>query len=225
MPVHDEGGRLTHWIGTQQDVTGRVRLEQQAAYLAHHDPLTGLANRRRLVEYLPAEIGRAGRSGTSLALLYLDLDRFKDINDAHGHPAGDELLIQVAARLRRHRRVGDLLVRQGGDEFLLVLSGLPHDPELADAAAHLVAGKLHDELRQPFSLAPAAPPVQLGTSIGISHCPHDAQDAAKMLEHADRALYDVKQHSRGGTHTYGQTHTGRLAGSRPSTPDHAEPVG
>ena len=204
VPVRAPSGRVTHWVGTQRDVTDRVEAQQQAAHLAHSDALTGLANRRRLTEHLPAEIGRAGRTGTSIALLYLDLDGFKEVNDTHGHDTGDRLLVAIAGRLRDHVRVGDLLVRQGGDEFLLVLSGLPAAPDAAARAARETADKLRAELRAPFRLEAPAGVLSTGVSIGISLWPHDARDAGQLLAQADAALYLVKAGAGGATLLHGE---------------------
>jgi len=168
---------ITHWIGTQNDVTDRTDAERQVAYLAYHDALTGLANRRSLTEHLPAEVGRAGRTGSTVALLYLDLDGFKDVNDTHGHDTGDQLLVAIVRRLREHVRIGDLLARQGGDESLLVLSGLPGPLQAAAQAGRETADKLRAELGRPFRLDDATEPLTTGVSIGVSLWPHHASNA------------------------------------------------
>lgn len=203
LPARDSAGHITHWVATVQDVSARVEAEQQVAHLAHHDPLTGLANRRHLAQHLRAEIGRAGRQGGSVALLFLDLDRFKEINDQHGHGVGDRLLVVVATRLREHIRVGDLLVRQGGDEFLLVASGLPPAREDAVRAAREAADKLRGEVRKPFQVPGHPPSLHTSTSVGISLWPHDAADADAMLSHADNALYRAKEVGRDDTEIFG----------------------
>ena len=203
VPIRNGDDQITHWVGTQQDVTDRIDAERQVAYLAHHDALTGLANRRSLTEHLPAEIGRAGRTGTTVALLYLDLDGFKHVNDTHGHDVGDQLLVAIAQRLREHVRIGDLLVRQGGDEFLLVLSGLPGPLEGAARAGRETADKVRAELRMPFQLD-ATGPLSTGVSIGVSLWPHHAADAAQLLAQADAALYLVKAQGRDGTLLHGE---------------------
>ena len=215
VPIRAADDQVTHWIGTQHDVTDRIDAERQVAYLAHHDALTGLANRRSLTEHLPAEIGRAGRTGTTVALLYLDLDGFKDVNDTHGHDIGDQLLVAIAQRLREHVRIGDLLVRQGGDEFLLVLSGLPGSSEAAARAGRETADKLRAELRRPFELD-ATGPLATGVSIGVSLWPHHASDAGQLLAQADAALYLVKAQGRDGTHLHGEPSRAR------TSPEHAE---
>jgi len=204
VPIRDGHDVITHWIGTQNDVTDRIDAERQVAYLAYHDALTGLANRRSLTEHLPAEIGRAGRTGSTVALLYLDLDGFKHVNDTYGHDTGDQLLVAIAQRLREHVRIGDLLVRQGGDEFLLVLSGLPGPFQAAAQAGRETADKLRTELRKPFRLDGAAGPLTTGVSIGVSLWPHHASNAAQMLAQADAALYLVKAQGRDGTLLHGE---------------------
>ena len=214
VPIRDVHDVITHWIGTQNDVTDRIDAERQVAYLAFHDALTGLANRRSLTEHLPAEIGRAGRTGTTIALLYLDLDGFKHVNDTHGHDTGDQLLVAIAQRLREHVRIGDLLVRQGGDEFLLVLSGLPGPLQAAAKAGRETADKLRAELRRPFHLDDGPGPLTTGVSIGVSLWPHHASDAVQLLAQADAALYTVKAQGRDGTLLHGEPGPSRVEPAR-----------
>ena len=204
VPIRDRHEVVTHWVCVQHDVTDRIEAEHQVAFLAYHDALTGLANRRYLDEHLPAEIGRAGRTGTTVALLYLDLDGFKQVNDTYGHDIGDRLLVAIAQRLREHVRVGDVVVRQGGDEFLLVLAGLPGPPDAAARASRDAADKLRAQLHAPFRLDPGAAPLTAGVSIGVSLWPHHATDASQLLAQADTALYAVKAHGRGGTLLHGE---------------------
>lgn len=218
VPIRDGDDVITHWVATQNDVTDRIDAERQVAYLAQHDALTGLANRRSLTEHLPAEIGRAGRTGTTVALLYLDLDGFKHVNDTQGHDTGDRLLVAIAQRLRDHVRIGDLLVRQGGDEFLLVLAGLPGPLPAAARASRETADKLRAALREPFHLDDATETLTTGVSIGVSLWPHHAADAAQMLAQADAALYLVKAQGRDGTLLHGE------AAPSPGAPDPVAPA-
>ncbi|CAA9504521.1 MAG: diguanylate cyclase/phosphodiesterase (GGDEF & EAL domains) with PAS/PAC sensor(s) [uncultured Solirubrobacteraceae bacterium] len=191
-PVRSADGIVTEYIGIQNDVTERVEAESRVQYLAFHDGLTGLANRHALQAALSAATDSARRRGTGLALLYVDLDDFKRINDSLGHAAGDELLGQVAGRLRELVRPGDVLARQGGDEFLILLDDLGRD---AEALAGGVAARLIAALRKPFKLAGAQ--AQVGASVGVSLLPRDAADATTLLQHADAAMYRAK--SRDGS--------------------------
>jgi diguanylate cyclase (GGDEF)-like protein/PAS domain S-box-containing protein len=180
------------------DITERRRAQEQIAFLAYHDSLTKLPNRALLDEHLALALARARRGGHSIALLYVDLDDFKAVNDSLGHAAGDELLRRIAVRLRGVVRSTDLLARQGGDEFLILLTDLDRDPRLS---AEAVAKQVEAALLEPFSIADAE--FEIGSSIGISIYPHDAADADTLLRHADAAMYEVKQAGRGGIASYG----------------------
>jgi diguanylate cyclase (GGDEF)-like protein/PAS domain S-box-containing protein len=180
------------------DVTERRRAQEQIAFLAYHDSLTKLPNRALLDEHLALALARARRGGQSVALLYVDLDDFKAVNDSLGHAAGDELLRRIAVRLRGVVRSTDLLARQGGDEFLILLTDLERDPRLG---AEAVAKQVETALLEPFHIADAE--FEVGASIGISIYPDDAGDADTLLRHADAAMYEVKQAGRGGIASYG----------------------
>jgi diguanylate cyclase (GGDEF)-like protein/PAS domain S-box-containing protein len=190
--LRDGDGAVTGMLSSGVDVTEHRRAEREVAELAYHDQVTGLPNRALLTEHLDLAIARARRRGTALALLYLDLDDFKVVNDSLGHAAGDEVLRIVAARLERRRRAADLLARHGGDEFLLLITDVEGDPEpVARAAAEGL-------------LATFAAPVRLGdeefhvgASVGLSLFPRDAQDADTLLRHADAAMYQAKGAARG----------------------------
>ncbi|HZO37280.1 MAG TPA: EAL domain-containing protein [Solirubrobacteraceae bacterium] len=174
------------------DITERRRAEEQVVYLAYHDSLTGLPNRTMLQEHLELALARARRNGSTVSLLYLDLDDFKLVNDGLGHSAGDELLCQVAARIRRHVREPDMLARQGGDEFLVLLADLEDDGEhrALTAAEHIV-----DAVREPYRIGGVE--FEISASVGVSLFPADAQDAISLLDHADAAMYAAKAESRG----------------------------
>jgi diguanylate cyclase (GGDEF)-like protein len=162
----------------------RTRLSEQLAHQARHDPLTGLANRGYLNEHLKTVLRRAEHAGTEAALLFIDLDRFKQINDTLGHHTGDLLLQRIGARMEGRLRRTDFLARVGGDEFAAVLT--LRDP--ADAA--LVARKLLDALRIPFQVQGRE--FVVTASIGVSWFPRDGRDAATLLGNADRAMYRAK---------------------------------
>jgi len=182
-----EAGRLTHYVGVQLDVTERCRAEERARFLVYHDPLTGLPNRRRLQERLGQACRRAQESGHQVALLSLDVDDFKAVNQRWGHAAGDELLRQLAERLQSAVRPGDLLARQGGDEFSVVIA----DVEQGVAAGAQVADRVLAELRTPLLLAGEAVPVRI--SVGVSALSCDAESPTALLQHADAARYAAKR--------------------------------
>ncbi len=189
-PVRDTRGALTHYIGVQHDVTTRVEAEAKVLHLAYHDMLTGLPNRERLRAALSDALDRGRRTGTATALLFIDLVAFKAINDAHGHNTGDQLLREVAGRLRLALRADDLLARHGGDEFLLLLADLP--TPLAAGIAERVAQDLLAALDAAFLIADHRH-VNIGASIGISVAPIDADTPDQLLRHADAAMYTAKR--------------------------------
>ena len=172
-----------------RDVSDRKQHEARIRHLAHHDALTDLPNRFLLQERFRFSLDRAARSGELVALLYLDLDRFKAVNDLFGHPAGDALLIAVGQRLLSAIRSGDTLARVGGDEFVIVATF--EQPE--DIA--LLAGRLIEAVAQPFNLDVAQ--VEVGASVGIAAWPQDGVDDQELMRAADVALYRAKQGGRG----------------------------
>jgi diguanylate cyclase (GGDEF)-like protein len=188
-PVHDSAGQLTHYIGVQNDVTAQVEAERTVLHLAYHDALTGLPNRARLDDALTAALTRRKRTATATALLFIDLDNFKAVNDRHGHSAGDALLRQVATRLRSAVRADDLLARQGGDEFLVLLTDLPlHD---AAAVAARAADQLLHALREPFDVHGIK--LEVAASVGISVDTDGVADADDLRRTADAAMYTAKK--------------------------------
>jgi len=190
-PVRDSSGELTHYVGIQQDVTERMTAEQRLNHLAFSDALTGLPNRARLLRHLDLELSRATRSGTGVALLFCDLDGFKQVNDRYGHIAGDALLVALAARLRRVVRAEELLARYGGDEFLVVASGFPADASTTASVVRRIRTDLGGAFREPFAL-PSGHVLQMGASIGASAYPCDAHSVDSLLSSADREMYAVK---------------------------------
>jgi diguanylate cyclase (GGDEF)-like protein/PAS domain S-box-containing protein len=204
MPLK-EGGIVTGAMGVATDITDRVAAEHRLDYLTAHDELTGLAKRPLFERHLEAALPRAQRHGGHLAVLYLDLDRIKAVNESLGHEAGDELLRGVAARLRQAVRAEDILARHSGDEFLVLLNlTQPDGRRVSEAAAVQMAAaaaeRLHDCLRVPIVIA--GNEVSVDASIGASLFPTDAGDPATLIRHADEAMYRSKENGRGGTLLY-----------------------
>ncbi|WP_127475983.1 putative bifunctional diguanylate cyclase/phosphodiesterase [Sulfurivermis fontis] len=185
-----ENGTITGAVVAFTDISRRKEDEQRILHLAYHDGLTGLANRSFLLQHLRLLIAQGHRHPMPLAVLFLDLDRFKQVNDSLGHHIGDTLLMQVAARLRGVLRSGDMLARQGGDEFIVVCSAEPDGGAVCPAALR-VAAKIHAVLGQPFSID--GQELFIGASIGISCLPEHGIDADILLRRADQAMYQAKQ--------------------------------
>ncbi len=188
-PLFDETGRPRGAIGATLDITERKRAEEQIKSLAYHDSLTGLPNRRLFQDRLSLAVAQAHRNTQRLAVLFLDLDRFKSVNDSLGHAAGDRLIQDVAERLRTCLREGDTVARLGGDEFTLLLPGVA---QVVDAAR--VAEKVLDALRVPFLIEDRE--LLATASIGISLYPEDGRDADRLVKSADAAMYRAKQQGR-----------------------------
>ena len=187
--IRDDGGEITHYVATFSDVTEAKANEARIQHMAHHDFLTGLPNRFLLTDRFKQVAAAAERNDTRFALLFIDLDRFKNVNDTLGHSIGDQLLRDVASRLGSIVRGTDTLSRQGGDEFLVLL-GEVETPE----AAAIVARKLMQVLGEPFLLD--GHPITVTPSIGIAVSPEDGTDLDSLLKHADLAMYDAKQQGR-----------------------------
>jgi len=194
-PVRNDDGTLVNYVGTFNDISSMKQWESRLDHLAHHDGLTDLPNRLLLLSTLELSIARAKRNRAAGAVLFLDLDRFKNVNDSLGHAAGDDLLIKVANRIRENLRASDMVARFGGDEFAVLLENLADPGE-----AHRIAQALIDRLEQPFRLE-SGPEVYVSASIGISLFPNDSEAADTLIQHADAALYMAKEGGR-GTYRY-----------------------
>ena len=173
-----------------RDLTDRKRDEARIRHLALHDALTDLPNRYLLEQRLGPALEAAALDGTGVAVIYLDLDRFKAVNDLHGHATGDALLVQVAKRMLTELRPSDTLARVGGDEFVVALTGARAPQRVAEIAGRLVGG-----LRRPFQIDDHR--VEIGASAGIALYPGDGRTAEALLRAADTALYRVKDEGRG----------------------------
>ncbi|MEZ0316465.1 MAG: EAL domain-containing protein, partial [Methylophilaceae bacterium] len=189
--IKNESGEVTNYVGVFADISSLKSSEEKLEFLAHHDPLTKLPNRLMLLSRLDHAIEVARRDGTQLALLMLDLDRFKNVNDSFGHLAGDELLQQVAQRLTSKLRGVDTVTRLGGDEFTVLLGTIASPEDAARVAASIIKS-----LEAPWSLSNNIE-VRIGASIGISLFPGHGESALELLQHADAALYQAKAAGRG----------------------------
>jgi len=185
-------GGVRYFIGIVRDITERKQAEEKIAHLAHHDFLTGLPNRAYFAEILQHSIALGARSHNKLAVMFLDLDGFKKINDTLGHEAGDLLLQGVAQRLQATVRQSDVVARIGGDEFILLLEHIA-GPENAAAVAQKIIANLTPE----FDLN--GTPGRVGASIGIALYPQHGEGAEELLRRADEAMYQSKQ---SGKNTY-----------------------
>lgn len=194
-PLRDMQGTLVGYVKIARDATDRKRDEERMQRLARVDALTGLANRSALHEYLARAVDEARREGCSFLVHAIDLDRFKPVNDRHGHAVGDRLLQAVADRISDQLRSVDLLARVGGDEFVVVQSGVI-DP----SAGSQLASRIVRAMEASFDLDGVI--VNVGASIGIAVFPHDSTDPERLLHLADLALYKTKADSRGGYHYF-----------------------
>ncbi|HRY15683.1 MAG TPA: EAL domain-containing protein, partial [Candidatus Competibacteraceae bacterium] len=188
IPLFDDAGRFTGYRGTGRDITEQQQDKQRIQILAYFDTLTGLPNRTLLAQRAELALALAARHRSELAILFLDLDRFKEVNDSLGHVEGDELLRQVAQRLREAVRETDTICRLGGDEFVLLL------PEINLDGAQRVADKLLAVFRQPFMVA--SHHLHTTLSIGIALYPYDGANFDELLKNADTALYQAKEAGR-----------------------------
>ena len=191
-PLKDERGQITHFVSTGKDITAEIQSQERLHYLAHHDMLTGLPNRALLGDRLAHAMIQTRRNNQLLAVMLLDLDRFKTINDTLGHVLGDELLRLVSTRLTGCLREGDTAARFGGDEFVIVLENLSH----IDGAV-IVAEKILRALSQPFSVGGRE--LFVTASLGITLYPFDdADEMESLLKQADTAMYRAKDDGRNG---------------------------
>jgi diguanylate cyclase (GGDEF)-like protein/PAS domain S-box-containing protein len=187
--IKDDDGKVTHYVGIFKDVTQQKAVEEKLQRMAYYDPLTELPNRALFRDRLEHEIELAERSRTRVALLFLDLDQFKYVNDTLGHDAGDQLLVEAAKRIRACVRQSDTIARLGGDEFTLILANVGDTARVGD-----VADKVIHALQMPFRLGNSE--VFIGASIGISVYPDDGTDFVTLTKNADAAMYQAKHAGR-----------------------------
>ncbi|OGT16934.1 MAG: hypothetical protein A2342_06815 [Gallionellales bacterium RIFOXYB12_FULL_54_9] len=194
-PIFNERGEVTHFLAIQQDISQQKALECHIQHQAQHDALTGLPNRMLFQDRMQQAIVQAQRAATQFALVFLDLDGFKDVNDTHGHGAGDRLLCAVAERLKSCVRGGDTVARLGGDEFTILLLNIGG---IADVETAVNKGLLC--LAEPYDLGGYS--VTVTASIGISLYPEHAAEMGKLLSCADGAMYRAKQSGKNNFQFY-----------------------
>jgi len=195
-PVFDDNNCITHYVAIFADITEQKKSQEKLHYIAHHDVLTTLPNRIVLFENLSQAIAIVQRDKKFVALLMLDLDRFKDINDNYGHPSGDELLKKVALDLKSRLRSTDLIARLGGDEFAVLLRSITHPQDAAEVANDLIAAVSKSYVLE------SGIEVFVGLTIGIAIAPEHGKTSEELMQHADIALYSAKAFSKGNFHFY-----------------------
>lgn len=193
--VKGADGKIVNYIANFENITDRRAAEDNMRYLAHHDALTGLPNRFSLYERMDQLIAFARRFETSVAVMLIDLDGFKAINDTFGHNSGDQLLVQVAKRLQQFVRESDIVARLGGDEFVVVLSGVGNTGDVA-----MVAGKIVEQVSAPYTAA--GNELRTSPSIGICFYPGHGADTSELLKYADIAMYHAKAAGKGNFQFY-----------------------
>jgi diguanylate cyclase (GGDEF)-like protein len=184
--IKDNNGKAIGFRGISRDVTEQKESSKKLLYLVYHDSLTGLLNRKAFHENLRQELAYADRYRQQRVVIYVDLDKFKKVNDTFGHDAGDQILKGFAQRVKKVLRETDLVYRLGGDEFAIILT----NPE--DTTPDIIAQRIIDAMAQPFSLKSQTIDF-VTTSIGISFYPAHATDAETLLQCADKAMYEAKK--------------------------------
>lgn len=185
VPLFDENNNMVGALGINRDISERMRDKEKLAYLAHYDQLTALPNRYLFLDRLDQMIKHAKRSDGNFALLYIDLDNYKSINDLLGHATGDLVLIKTGQTLKQSLRESDTIARLGGDEFVVLLDNIQNTEEVSTVAEYLV-----NELHQPCEIDGHA--IQLSGSIGIAIYPTNGETADTLLSFADKAMYRAK---------------------------------
>lgn len=194
VPVANDSGWYTHWVAVERDITERKQHEEHTYRLAYLDALTGLPNRLMLHDRMKQALASARRTGQMGALIFLDLDNFKQINDARGHAIGDQLLIRIASHLNHIMRTDDTIARLGGDEFVMLVNDLGPDEETSALNVMMIARKVHEALETPYDIDGRR--YACTGSIGITIFPKANEDIDDLLREADTAMYRAKAAGR-----------------------------
>jgi diguanylate cyclase (GGDEF)-like protein/PAS domain S-box-containing protein len=205
--LHDEAGNVRHYIGLFSDITHVKQQQEALELLAHYDPLTQLPNRVLFADRFKRAMARSKRENTLLALCYLDLDGFKQVNDTLGHEAGDHLLVEVAGRIKSNLREEDTVSRMGGDEFALLLG----DIQSMDQCEQVI-GRIRQAITEPYRIDGQT--VTVGASIGVTLYPLDDADADTLLRHADQAMYQAKSEGRNRYYVFDIAHDHEMQSQR-----------
>jgi diguanylate cyclase (GGDEF)-like protein/PAS domain S-box-containing protein len=201
--ICDDAGKVQRHVGVFSDITYFKDHEAELSLVANYDALTGVPNRRLLADRLRQAIALAQRGGKMLAICYIDLDGFKEVNDLHGHETGDRLLVDISRRLQEVLRAGDTLARLGGDEFVLLFNDLAEEAECFQ-----VLDRVMQTIAAPVQLA--GHQVAVSASIGVTFYPADDEDGDTLLRHADQAMYVAKQTGKNRYHIYDAIHDQRV---------------
>ena len=201
--ICDDAGRVQSYVGVFSDITYFKDHEAELNHVANYDALTGIPNRRLLADRLKQAIVHAQRSDKILAICYIDLDGFKEVNDRHGHEVGDQLLVDITRRLQEVLRAGDTLARLGGDEFVALFSDLPVEME-----GFQVLERVMQTIAAPVRIA--GHQLAISASIGVTFYPADDEDGDTLLRHADQAMYTAKQTGKNRYHLYDPVHDQRM---------------
>ncbi|WP_313933156.1 diguanylate cyclase domain-containing protein [Pseudidiomarina fusca] len=196
--VTDPNGHVLYFLGIARDITEAKLARDKLAHMARYDLLTGLPNRAHFQELLELQLKHANNHSKALAVLFIDLDKFKPINDCHGHAVGDSLLKIVAQRIQRALRDHDVAGRIGGDEFTALLNGFERDPNLIEAEAKQVAERIRHALEQPIHIDELH--LEVSASIGVALYPYHAEQLGDLMRQADQAMYNAKAAGRNCVH-------------------------